>query len=133
MIQYKTSATLNIILWVVQILLAVIFIWAGFMKIFLTENLPFLWKKTNPGLSLITGVVDLSAGFGIILPGLLRIKPPLTIYAAYGTIVLMVAASIFHISRGEANEIGFNVVVIVMAAFVAWGRQSKARFTLKKG
>jgi len=64
-----------------------------------------------------------------MLPALLRIKPQLTIYTAYGTIVLMIAASIFHISRGEAKDIGFNIFIIVLAAFIAWGRQKKAPIT----
>jgi hypothetical protein len=69
-----------------------------------------------------TGIIDLPGGVGLIVPSLLRIKPRLTIYAALGAIVLMIIASIFHIARGEANSIGFNVLVAAMAAFVAWGR-----------
>ncbi|MDO6432620.1 DoxX family protein [Flavitalea sp. BT771] len=124
--EQKISKKINIILWIAQTLLAAVFIWAGFMKIFLPSNLPFPWIRDNANLALITGVVDLLAGIGIMLPALIRIKPELTAYAAYGTIVLMIAASIFHISRGEAKDIGVNIFVIVLAAFIAWGRQKKA-------
>lgn len=120
------STVMNITLWIAQTLLAALFIWAGSMKIFRPGNLPFPWIKDNPNLTIITGIVDILAGIGMTLPALLRIKPQLTIYAAYGTIVLMVAACIFHISRGEAKDIGFNIFVIVLATFVAWGRQKKA-------
>ena len=124
--EQKTSKVINIILWIAQVLLALIFIWAGFMKIVQPEKLPFPWIKDNANLVLVAGIVDLVAGVGILFPSLLRIKPKLTIYAAYGTMVLMIAASIFHISRGEAKDIGFNIFMALIAVFIAWGRQKKA-------
>lgn len=131
-VEQKTSKAMNISLWILQTLLAVTFIWAGFMKIFQPNDLPFPWIRDNANLALITGCIDLLAGIGITLPALLRINPQLTIYAAYGIIVLMIAASIFHISRGEAKDIGFNIFIIVLAAFIAWGRQKKAPLTAKE-
>jgi putative oxidoreductase len=71
----------------------------------------------------LTGILDLLAGLGLVLPGLFRIQPKLTVYAAYGIIALMIAASIFHISRGEASLIGVNIFFLAVAAFVAWGRR----------
>ncbi|MPS72675.1 MAG: DoxX family protein [Chryseobacterium sp.] len=118
--------TFNIILWVAQVLLALTFVWAGFMKIFKPEDLPFVWVKDNPNLALFTGVIDLLAGIGIVLPTLLYIKTKLTIFAAYGIIALMISASIFHISRGETKDIGFNIFMLFIAILVAWGRQKKA-------
>ena len=124
--EQKTSKTMNTILWIAQGLIAITFIWSGVMKIFQPEGLPFPWIKDNATLALITGIVDLLAGIGIVFPALLRIQPKLTIYAAYGTMVLMIAASIFHISRGEAKDIGFNIFMALIAVFIAWGRQKKA-------
>lgn len=124
--EQKTSKTLNVVLWTTQILLAVTFIWAGSMKIFNPDELPWPWVKENPNLVTITGVFDLLAGLGLVLPAMLRIQPRLTVYAAYGTVLLMIAASIFHISRGEGSQIGFNIFVLVCAIFIAWGRQTKA-------
>ncbi len=117
---------MNVILWLAQGLLALTFIWAGSVKIFQPEELPFAWVKDNPGLVSFTGVVDLLAGTGIIFPTLIRMQPKLMIYAAYGIIVLMIAACIFHVARGEAKDIGFNILMALIAAFVAWGRQTKA-------
>lgn len=128
----QTSKTMNIILWIAQTLLAVTFIWAGFMKIAKPEDLPFPWVKDHTNLVLITGIVDLLGGLGIVLPALLRIQPQLTIFAAYGIIVLMIVASVFHISRGEAKDIGFNIFIALLAVFVAWGRQKKVPITPKK-
>lgn len=125
--EQKTSKTMNIILWIIQGFLAATFIWAGFMKIFKPEDLSFPWVKDNTNLVLITGIVDVLGGLGIALPTLLRIQPKLAIFAAYGIIVLMTAASVFHISRGEAKDIGFNIFMALLAVFVAWGRQIKSR------
>lgn len=121
--EQKTSKTTNIILWIAQGFLATTFVWAGFMKIFKPEDLPFPWIKDNANLTLFTGVIDLIGGIGIVLPTLLRIKPKLTIFAAYGIAILMISATMFHISRGEAKDIGFNIFMLLIAIFVAWGRQ----------
>jgi hypothetical protein len=120
------SKTSNIILWLAQGILASGFIWAASMKLFqspgkLEEMWP--WTAENGMLVKLTGVLDLLAGLGLILPGLLKWNPKLTIFAAYGTILLMIAASIFHISRGEASQIGINVFFLVLATFIAWGRK----------
>lgn len=130
--EQRRSKTMNIILWITQGLLSATFIWTGFMKIFKPEDLPFPWVKDNTNLVLITGIVDLLGGLGIVLPALLRIQPKLTNFAAYGIIVLMTVASVFHISRGEAKDIGFNIFMASLAVFVAWGRQIKAPITTKK-
>lgn len=128
----KTSKTMNIILWIIQGLLAVTFIWAGVMKIFKPEDLPFPWVNDNTNLVLLTGIVDLLGGLGIVLPTLFRVQPKLTIFAAYGIIVLMIVASAFHISRGEAKDIGFNIFMALLAVFVAWGRKTKTPITTEK-
>ena len=92
------------------------------MKLFKPEDLPFPWVKDHPDLVVLTGVVDLLGGLGIVLPAMLRIQPRLTVFAAYGIIALMTLATIFHISRGEAKDIGFNIFMLSLAVFVAWGR-----------
>jgi hypothetical protein len=55
----------------------------------------------------------------------------LTVYAAYCTIALMTAAGIFHISRGEASQIGVNIFFAVFAVFIVWCKQKKSPFTTK--
>ncbi|UOB19056.1 DoxX family protein [Abyssalbus ytuae] len=125
MTNQKNSKVLNVTLWIFQILLAVTFIWAGAMKLFQPDELPWLWVKEKPELVTISGILDLLAGFGLTLPSLLQVQPKMTIYAAYGTIVLMISASIFHIMRGEGNQIGFNIFILLSAIFIAWGRWKK--------
>ena len=124
----KSLKAINIALWLAQGFLALIFIWAAYTKLFqpLEEAAKMLpWAKDNPGLVKFTGIVELLAVLGIILPSALRIQPWLTVYAAYGIIVLMISAAVFHISRGEASLIGMNIFFLLLAAFVAWGRSKK--------
>jgi hypothetical protein len=121
--EQKISKPSNIALWSIQVLLAVTFIWSAYMKLFKPEELPYPWIKENPNLGKVTGLFDLLAGLGLVLPGLLNIQPKLTIYAAYGSIALMLSACIFHISRGEGSVIGFNIFILLAAVFIAWGRK----------
>jgi uncharacterized membrane protein YphA (DoxX/SURF4 family) len=122
----KHSKGLNIALWTAQVVLAAGFIWASSMKLFQSpEKLAEMWPWTaeNVFLVKITGILDLLAGTGLILPGLLRFQPKITFFAAVGTIVLMIAAIIFHVSRGEASLTGVNFFFAAAALFVAWGRK----------
>lgn len=128
----KNSKALNITLWIFQTLLTVTFIWAGVMKIFQPNELPWLWVKEYPELVTISGIFDLLGGFGLILPSLLRVRPKITVYAAYGTIALMISAIIFHIMRGEGNQIGFNIFIVTSSIFIAWGRLKKIPIEPKK-
>ncbi len=121
----KSSKTANILLWIAQAFLSATFIWAGLMKLITPEELTFPWAREYPGLVMLTGSIDLLAGIGILGPTLLRILPQLTIYAAYGTVALMFAACIFHLSRGETTAIGFPLFIALLAVFIAWGRQPK--------
>ena len=127
-IAYKPSKTLNISLWVAQIVLAGMFIMAGAMKTFtpideLGANLP--WVKELPTLVRFIGVSELLGGLGLILPSLLRIKPILTPLAALGIVIIMILAAIYHGAMGEFQGIGMNAVLGLLAAFVAWGRFKK--------
>lgn len=122
--EIQPSKGLNRVLWVIQGLLALTFIWAGFMKLTNPEQLPYPWIKDNPNLVTLAGIVDLLGGIGIVLPMLLNIKPRLTVYAAYGIVLLMLIASAFHISRGETKDIGFNVLLLLLAGYVAWKRSA---------
>jgi hypothetical protein len=70
-----------------------------------------------------TAVIDLLGGLGVLLPALTRIKPGLTVVAALGCAALQACAIAFHISRGEASNTPFNVVLVVLSLFVFWGRR----------
>lgn len=125
-IEQKASKTMVVFLWIAQVFLSACLLWAVYMKLFHpADKLAAIWPWTaeHPVLVKVTGVIDLLAGIGLVLPGLLRIQPRLTFYAAWGVIALMVAASVFHIARGEAAQIGINVFIGMVAGFVVWGRR----------
>ena len=120
---------LSVALWGAQGALAAAFLMAGATKLLtpaadLAAMIP--WTGEYGALVTFTGLVDLAAGFGILLPSLTRILPRLTVLAALGIIVLQVLAGLFHLSRGEVDVLPMNVVFIALAGFVLWGRE-KAR------
>jgi putative oxidoreductase len=126
----NNSKTINIVLWILQALLAVLFILPGCMKLLqpideLSKMLPWT-GQVAPWMVRSLGLIDLLGGVGLILPAVLRYKPYLTVWAAYGSILLMVCAVIFHLSRGESDAIGFNIILLPLLVFIAWGRNKKS-------
>ncbi len=123
------SKTTNILLWIVQILLGIMFTMVGIMKTFqpieeMAKNLP--WVTDYALLVRFIGVSELAAGLGLILPSALRILPKLTVWAAIGLAVIMFLAIIFHIIRGEMDALPVNTILLLLFVFVAWGRSKKA-------
>jgi len=127
--QKNPSKALNITLWIAQVLLAAMFLMSGFTKVAqpieqLSQMLP--WASQVPaGLVRFIGISEVLGGLGLILPALLRIKPQLTVWTALGLVVVMIFASTFHLSRGEGAMIGTNIVLALVAVFIAWGRSKK--------
>jgi uncharacterized membrane protein YphA (DoxX/SURF4 family) len=111
------------------------FIMAGLMKISqpieqLAKSLP--WAAHVPAVLVrLIGVSELLGGLGLILPAAFRIKPALTGWAAIGLTIVMLLAAIFHIARGEFSAIGVNLIIGVIAVFIAWGRFKKAPITAR--
>ncbi|SDG66933.1 DoxX-like family protein [Dyadobacter soli] len=124
----KTSKWLHTALWITQVSLSVTLVWASYMKLFQSpEMLSAMWPwagQVPPVLVKATGVIDLLAGLGLVLPALLNIRAGLTFVAAAGVVLLMLCAMAFHLSRGESPV--FNVVFAAFGGFVAWGRQQRA-------
>jgi putative oxidoreductase len=123
---------MNIALWIVQGLLALAFLLAGSMKAFaplntVRKNMSWANDVGVPFVRFI-GVAELLGGIGLILPAITGIQSWLTIAAALGLVVVMVSASIFHASRREYQNIGMNVVLLLLAAFIVLGRWALAPF-----
>src|SRR5690554_7305993 len=88
----KQSKTLNILLWITQIILSLSLVGGAFIKLFLSpEELAemFPWTAENRGLLMITAIIDFLIGIGLILPSINRPKLNLTILSAYGLVALM--------------------------------------------
>lgn len=117
---------MNIALWVAQILLALAFGTAGVMKTTqprdtLQEKLPWVQDFSTSTVRFI-GSVELLAAIGLILPAFTGIAPGLTPLAATGLAVLQALAIATHIRRREPGAVAFNLVLMALAMFVAWGR-----------
>jgi len=114
---------MNIALWVVQILLAVQFLIHGVIMLAPPADASAMLQYISDlpsGLRVFIGVVELLAAAGLVLPGLLKIQPRLTPLAALGLTLVMASAMVFHMQRGES--FGGNVILFILAAFVAYGR-----------
>jgi uncharacterized membrane protein YphA (DoxX/SURF4 family) len=126
------SKTLHLGLWIAQWLLAVLFVGTGLWKLLtpipkLAAMIPWA-GQVSPAFLYFTALVDLCGGLGLVLPALTRIKPGLTALAALGCAALQLCAVVFHVSRGEAANTPFNVFLVAIALFVAWGRRWRAPF-----
>ncbi len=117
---------MNVAVWIVQILLGLAFGMAGLMKIIqprekLQTNMKWV-EDFAPNTIKGIGTLEFLGAVGLILPFLTGIVPVLTPLAAVGLILVMVGAIITHIRRGESPMAVINLVLLVLAAFVAYGR-----------
>ena len=130
----KSSKGIHIALWVAQGLLAVAFILSGVMKITspmeeLAANGMTFVDHFSEGMVRFIGISEVLGGLGLILPSLSLIKPILTPIAALGLATVMILAMVYHLSVGE--PIVPNIVLLAIAAFIAWGRMAKAPILAK--
>ena len=121
------SRRLSVVLLLVQGLLFLLFVGTGVWKLVtpiakLAAIFPWM-GQVSPTFLRATAVIDLLGGIGVFVPTLTRIKPGLAIVAALGCAALQICAIVFHVSRGEASNTPFNVLLVVLSLFVAWGRR----------
>lgn len=117
---------MSLALWIVQILLALAFGLAGIMKATRpveTMVARMAWAADySPRTIKFIGVVEILGALGLILPQLTGIAPILTPVAAIGLAIVMVLAIGVHLRRREYPVILFNVILLALSVFVAWGR-----------
>jgi uncharacterized membrane protein YphA (DoxX/SURF4 family) len=121
----KEQVVMNIVLWVLQIVFGLFFLFVGVMHFVLPPNLPAMmsWMYELPsGLHEVSGILEILGGLGLILPGLFRTQTRLTPLAALGLVFVMVGAAVWHITRGEAQNVVQNLVIAALLGFVAYGR-----------
>ncbi|GAA3799962.1 DoxX family protein [Sphaerisporangium flaviroseum] len=117
---------MNVFLWVLQVLLALMFGAAGVLKTTqpkekLAKNMGWV-EDFSPNMVKFIGAMELLAALGLILPAVTGIAPVLTPLAATGLAVIMVGAIITHVRRHEPPVALVNVVLLALSALVAWGR-----------
>src|SRR5215213_9844467 len=117
------SRTLNITLWVLQVLLAAAYVAHGWLMVSPPAELVALMnEQLGVGLRLFIGVAELLAAAGLILPGVTRILPFLTALAAAGLMIVMGSATVLHIVRGEGGSAISAAVLFVLVTIVAYTR-----------
>jgi uncharacterized membrane protein len=118
--------TMNILLWIVQSLLAVLFLTIGTMK-FVRSRVQlkpiFAWvEQFSDGAVKGIGLLEILAGIGLVLPAALDIAPVLVPLAAVGGLALAAGGSVVHLRRKEMPAAAINLVYIALLVLVIWGR-----------
>jgi hypothetical protein len=113
---------ITVTLWTLQVLLALLFLFAGGVKLVLAPDalkgpveLPIVFLR-------FIGIAEVLGAMGLILPGLLRIRPGLTPLAALGLMVIMIGATVTNLLGIGFGAALITLVVGLLAAFVAYGR-----------
>src|SRR4051812_16027762 len=114
---------MNIVIWIVQVLLAAAFLAHGWMFLFPSPEIAALMNASLPrAFTLFLGVAEILAAVGLVLPGAARILPSLVAWAATGVAVVNGSASIYHLTRGEISSAATTFVLLLLAGFVAYMR-----------
>ena len=114
---------MNILLWVLQALLALAFFAHGCLFLFPPATMVDQMNASLPRwFQLFLGVAEVLAAVGLTLPGLTRIQPWLVSCAAAGIMIVMICATIFHLMRGEVSSAIITIVLLALATFVAYMR-----------
>ncbi|WP_175615790.1 DoxX family protein [Piscibacillus halophilus] len=126
---------MNLALWIATGLLALIALIGGVSKTFMSKEklaqspgggwvLDF-----NVGFLKFLGILEILAALGLILPAVVDIVPTLVPVTAVCWVLLMIGAIITHIRHGDAKPVIANIIYLLLAVFIAWGRFGPVSFT----
>jgi len=120
---------MNIVLWILQGLIATMYVMTGLMKLAksrddLMKQKDMNWvESVSAGNIKLIGLLELLAAVGLIVPQLTGILPWLTPFAAVGLILTMASAIALHSNRGDGmKKISMNIILMLLAGFIAIGR-----------
>lgn len=114
---------MNIVLWVLQLLLAAVFIAHGWMLLAPPPDLlAIMNEQMGVPFRIFLGMAEVAGAIGLILPALTRVKPWLTPLAAACLAFVVVSATVLHVMRAEYGPAVTTVVLSVLCAFLAYGR-----------
>ena len=115
---------MNIVLWIIQILLALLFVFSGLTKLVPIMTMPppppNVWMPPIWFLKFI-GVCELLGGLGLVLPGLFHRQQYLTVLAAIGLTIIMIGAVVVTLTMGAAAAV-LPLITGLLCVFVAYGR-----------
>lgn len=117
---------MNIWLWIIQVLLALMFFVTGFAKLVRKKEELLSQMGALEDLSVtqirMIGFAEVTGAIGLILPSLMRILPWLSPLAALGLVLVMVGATAAHYQRKENSQIALTSVLLFLLLLVAVGR-----------
>jgi len=115
---------MNILLWILQVLLGLLFIFSGVMKFVMSvDQMNEQAPVVLPGIFLhFIGVCELLGGIGLILPSALRIKPGLTPLAAAGLAIITAGATVITSMGPMKSMVVVPLVTCLLCIVIAWGR-----------
>ena len=114
---------MNIALWVLQVLLAIVFFGHGLLLLLAPPGITAQLNTEFPrGFWVLLGWAEVLAAVGLTLPGIIRILSRLVPAAAVGVTMVMICATVFHFVRGEYSSTAVAAVLLAMTAFVAYSR-----------
>jgi hypothetical protein len=124
---------INVTLWVIQVLLALLFLFSGCMKFILPIEV-MTKQVALPGAFIhFIGLAEVLGAIGLILPGALRIRTGLTPLAASGLTVIVIGATVLMFENGGVAKAAFPFVTALLSAFVAYGRWRLAPLRERSG
>lgn len=118
---------MNVLLWILQVLLALLFLFAGGTKLIMSAEA--LSQPATPNAVMLPvwfirfiGVFEFLGGLGLLLPGLLKTRQYLTPLAALGLAIIMIGAVVFTVIGGAISVAVVNVVILLLLLFTAYAR-----------
>ena len=125
---------MNILLWILQALLAAVFAAHGWMLVSPPpELLPIINEQWGVGLPLFLGVAEIAGAIGILLPAISRRMPWLTQVTAACLAFVVASATVLHLVRAEYSSAVITAILFVIAAFVAYARWRVRPITERSG
>jgi uncharacterized membrane protein YphA (DoxX/SURF4 family) len=114
---------MNVLLWILQVLLAAVFAAHGWMLIAPPpELLPVINEELGVGFRIFLGTAEITGAIGLILPGMTRVLPWLTPLSAGSLAFVVASATVLHVVRAEISAAATTAVLTLLAAFVAYAR-----------
>ncbi|SRR5579883_282361 len=113
---------MNRALWIVQWLLALLFLFAGAAKWAMPIDEMARQASLSGEFLRFIGILEVLGGLGLVLPGLLRIQTRLTPLAAAGLVMIMIGATVVSVKIGPVSTAALPLVTGLLCAFVAYGR-----------
>lgn len=125
----RPGRKLNVLLWVLQALLAMLFMFAGVMKFVMSvEEMTKQIPMSGWFLHFI-GAAEILGAIGLVLPGILRIRTSLTPLAAAALVVIMIGATAVNLKIGQRGAALTTVIVGLLLVLVAYNRRRMAPHT----